>query len=141
VIVPDATVWISALLRHDPHHVAGARWLRAWMNAGGTIVAPTLIVPEVAGAVIRRSGRLRLARQAIADLLADPTVRLVDLDARLADNAADLAANLRLRGADAVYVALARREGVPLVTWDQEQLTRAQGVVATHTPDDAPTAP
>jgi predicted nucleic acid-binding protein len=141
VIVPDASVWISRFLRHDPFHAASARWLRAWIGAGGTVVAPTLIVPEVAGAVIRRTGRLRLARQAVAELLHNPTVRLVDLDARLAEDAAVLAADRGIRGADAVYVALARREGVPLVTWDQEQLARAQAVVATHTPDDAPTAP
>ena len=34
----------------------------------------------------------------------------------------ELAIRLRLRGADAVYVALAEQLGIPIVTWDGEML-------------------
>jgi predicted nucleic acid-binding protein len=44
---------------------------------------------------------------------------------------------MRLRGADAVYVALARRLGMPLVTWDAEQRERAKPVVRVVTPEEA----
>lgn len=48
--------------------------------------------------------------------------------------AAAIAARQFLRGADAVYAALARRLGTPLVTWDKELLERAAAVVPTLTP-------
>ncbi|MBI2940706.1 MAG: hypothetical protein HYY04_09750 [Chloroflexi bacterium] len=63
-----------------------------------------------------------------------PGVRWVALTGDVCDHAAGLAATLRLRGADAIYVALADRLKLPLVTWDQEQLTRARPLVATRTP-------
>ena len=48
--------------------------------------------------------------------------------------AAEVAADLRLRGADAVYVAAARLLRVPLVTWDREQQQRAGAVVVVQMP-------
>jgi predicted nucleic acid-binding protein len=141
VIVVDASVWTAFLYPADVHHSSSRRWLDQWSANRGVILGPTLLLVEVSGAIARRTGLPAMGLQGIARIRRSPLVRLVAVDGRLAGEAADLAANLRLRGADAVYVALARREGVPLVTWDQEQLTRAQGVITTHTPDDVPTAP
>jgi len=46
-----------------------------------------------------------------------------------------LAAKLRLRGADAVYVALAATCREPLITLDAEMLERGRGVVEAFTPE------
>jgi predicted nucleic acid-binding protein len=59
------------------------------------------------------------------------------VDASLARLSADLAAQLQLGGADALYVALAQRLGIPLITWDREQLQRGLAAVTALTPDDA----
>lgn len=48
-----------------------------------------------------------------------------------------LAAECRLRGCDAIYAALARQEGMPLITWDEQQRERAAPVVETLTPTEA----
>ena len=61
-------------------------------------------------------------------------VRLVAVDRQLADGAARLAARLRLRGADAVYVALAERLDLPLVTLDSQQLERGGSVIDVRRP-------
>ncbi len=45
-----------------------------------------------------------------------------------------VAANQKLRGADAIYAALALQVGSTLVTLDKEQLNRLTGIVATVTP-------
>ena len=50
------------------------------------------------------------------------------------ETAAAIAAQQFLRGADAVYVALAGQLRMPLVTWDKELLERAAAVVPTLTP-------
>lgn len=63
-----------------------------------------------------------------------PRFRLVPLDAALARLAASLASQYSLRGADAVYVATARRLKAPLITLDDEQLRRGQAVVTTAAP-------
>jgi predicted nucleic acid-binding protein len=72
--------------------------------------------------------------------MALPGLRLYRLEADLFMEAIVLAADKRLRGADAVYVAVARSVGVPLLSWDAEQLERASAVVTTVQPGD-PTSP
>ena len=118
----------------DPRHTVTRQWFNGWASNGGSVVAPSILLAEVAGAVSRQTGRLRLGRLVLSNLLTNRSVRLIPVDAILAEAAAELAVDLRLRGADAVYVAVAQRFGVPLVTWDQEQLQRAAAVVATRTP-------
>jgi predicted nucleic acid-binding protein len=64
-------------------------------------------------------------------------IQWVALDEALAARAAELAAGQRLRGADAVYGAVASQHRCVLVSLDQEQLTRLPPVVRTVTPSEA----
>jgi predicted nucleic acid-binding protein len=120
---------VSALVASEAHHAASRAWLGERDSAEQVVVAPALLVPEVAAAIARRSGRAALGHRAVAALLRLPNLRLVVLDAELAEQAGRIAADSKLRGADAVYVAVAKRLAVPLVTWDREQLERVRGVV------------
>jgi predicted nucleic acid-binding protein len=61
-------------------------------------------------------------------------VRLAPIDQALIVDATNLSADLGLRGADAIYVALAKQLGVPLLTFDTEQLTRPAGIITTIQP-------
>jgi predicted nucleic acid-binding protein len=63
-----------------------------------------------------------------------PNIQFADLDFLLAQQAALIARTQRLRGADAVYVAVAQVANATLITWDTEMLQRASAVVATLTP-------
>jgi predicted nucleic acid-binding protein len=56
------------------------------------------------------------------------------LDATLARQAAEVAAQCGLRGSDAVYAAVALRFGSTLVTLDRQQRERVDGVVSTRYP-------
>ena len=96
-----------------------------------------LVLAEVAGAVARRTGLSELGTRAVTLVRHLPDARLVPVDAELAQLGARVAAQLRLRGADALYVALARRLGAPLVTWDQEQLERGRQLVTVLNPQEA----
>ncbi len=58
----------------------------------------------------------------------------MSLDGNLARASADSATRNRLRGADAVYAAVAVQFGCDLVSLDGEHLTRLAGVVRTLTP-------
>lgn len=132
--VVDASVWISSLSPGEVGHLPSRRWLAAHLGAGGQVIAPTLLPVEVAGAIARRSGDALLGELAMNAVLILPALYLIGLDGQLSMHAARLAAELRLRGADAVYVALAHRLGIPLITWDREQLTRATARIAVQTP-------
>jgi predicted nucleic acid-binding protein len=134
-MVMDASVWVSRLVPQDVHHLISRRWLERYVAAGGLLVAPVLLLAEVAGAISRRIGEPKLARQAVKNLLHVPGLRLIPVDQRLGREAAQLAADLRLRGTDAMYVAMARHLNIPLVTWDQEQQERAGELIVVRTPE------
>lgn len=137
VYVVDASVWVSRLLPVDVHHRPSYIWLEDRVAQGDLLLAPALLLAEVAGAVARRTGRPELGAQALQLLLQLPTFRLVPVDAQLAQRGAEMAAKQRLRGADALYVALAHELGLPLLTWDQEQHARGGAVVRVMTPQEA----
>jgi predicted nucleic acid-binding protein len=132
--VVDASVWVSRLVPADVHHVASRRWLQQHFTAGNVVVAPTLLLVEIAGAIARRTGDTRRTRHLVRLMRQLSGIRWVGLTGTVRDHAADVAATLHLRGADAVYVALADRLKIPLITWDSEQLTRTATQTTVSTP-------
>jgi len=134
VYVVDASVWVSRFVPDDVHHHLSYRFLEGALTRGELLTAPALLLAEVAGAVSRRTGQPDLAARAAALLEQLPNSRLVTVDPQLARLAARLAGQLRLRGGDALYVALAQQLGFSLVPWDREQAERGR----TATPVFAP---
>jgi predicted nucleic acid-binding protein len=134
VSVVDASVWVARLVPQDVHYAASRAWLEQHVAAGGVVVAPVLLLAEVAGAISRRTGQPALANAAVAQLLRLPALRLIAVDRRLAHVAMQLAVDLGLGGADALYVATAHELRVPLITVDQDQLTRAAPRVTARSP-------
>jgi predicted nucleic acid-binding protein len=134
VYVVDASVWVSRLVPNDVHYQPSYRWLAGTVDRGELIVAPALLLAEVAGAISRRTGWPELAARAVALLEQLPNSRLVAIDPQLARHAAHLAGQHRLRGSDAFYVALANQLGFVLVTWDREQAERGSAATPVITP-------
>lgn len=98
-------------------------------RARSNAVLPSLVLAEVGGAVSRRAGDATLARAVVHEMLTIPELEVVPIDELLGLQAAHLAVDLRLRGVDACYVAVARKLEVPLATWDDELCERAAGAV------------
>lgn len=107
MIVVDASVWVGALVDADLQHADSRRWVADALADGTPIAAPVLVLPEVGGAIARVTGSSVLGRRAVDWLLSLPVLRLVSVDHELGIRAGQLAAEQRLRGADAVYVAVA----------------------------------
>ena len=135
IVVVDASVWVSRLVPQDAHHEARRRWFESFTADRGHVVAPVLLLPEIAGAISRRTSVPDLARQAVQHLQRMRTLRLVALDRRLGQAASQLAADLGLRGADATYVAIADQLKIPLLTWDNEHVEKAGKRVTVRMPD------
>jgi predicted nucleic acid-binding protein len=137
VFTVDASVWVNADSPAEPHQPHSRALIDLLFARGLPIVVPTLLPAEVAGAIARTRGDSQLAWDMAAALLVLPTVRWVALDDVVAARAAELAAQNRLRGADAVYAAVALEHHCELVSLDREHLTRLVAVVPTMTPADA----
>ena len=132
----DASVHLSALNPYEPESAASQTFLGLVHRRQIPLFCPTLLPVEVAAAVARTVGDADRAVAIATVLRGLPNQTLVPLDDALADVAARLAATSRLRGADAVYAAVAQQYGTTLVTLDRQQLDRLSPTVRTAHPAD-----
>lgn len=118
----DSSALVKLLVDEDGSELA----VRLWDQADA-VVASRLVVPEVPAALhaARRHGRLAADQLALAQSEWDvfrAGLRLVEVSAAVADDAARLTADHTLAGADAVHLAsvltLAQTQPV-LAVWDK----------------------
>lgn len=132
----DTSVHINALNRAEPGSSESQAFLAYVQRHLLPIFSPTLLVVEIAAAVARvfdDSARGVALAQALRLI---PGQVWVPLDDLLAEEASRLAAEYRLRGADAVYAAVALRHNTTLVTLDRQQLERLSGALTVRRPVD-----
>ncbi len=130
----DASVIVHAAIPSQSGSEDSRKFLRALACSGRPVILPTLLRPEVAGAVSRGLRDLGAAETVLVELDNLPEVVFVPLDEGLAAEAAELAMRTRLRGADAVYAATARRFDAILVTLDKEQRERLPADITVCSP-------
>jgi len=133
----DASVFVSAFRPREQRHADSFGFVEYVKIRALPIIVPTLLLPEIAAAVGRGSKNAMLARKFTDTVSRWSNLVMVSLDDVLAQQAADVAADYRLRGSDAVYVAVALRFGSTLVTLDQEQAARVASVLTTQNPLEA----
>ena len=61
---------------------------------------------------------------------------MLPLSLSLAQSAAEVAATLKVKGYDAVYLSLAQQLGMPLITWDNELRIRGSAVHSVREPNE-----
>lgn len=132
--VIDASVYVTMLDTNDPRQADCKAWFTATATADEPVIAPSLILSEVAAAISRSRNDAQLAKTVARALETSAIVRLVAVTPHLAKRAAMIAADQYVRGADAIYLALAQQLDDVLVTLDRQQLLRGAAVVKTRQP-------
>lgn len=131
IVVVDASAAAKLVLQEQGSDVARRLW-----DAEPAWLSPALLLPEVAAAITaaRRAGRLT---PALADrahrswLEISEEISLHAVTTGLAHEARTLAASTVIRGADSVYLALAKGlapQPVALLTYDRRQRAAAAHV-------------
>src|SRR5690349_7954965 len=133
----DASVVMNAFNPAEAGHTVSLQLQTVIQSQSIQVIVPTLLLTEVAATIGRVLGDAPRARDFAVRLSRLPYLRFVSLTRPLALEAANLAADYRLRGADAVYVAVARQFGTTLVTLDEQQRTRAAMSITIRTPAEA----
>lgn len=119
-IVVDASVWVARLVSQDVFYEPVNSGCPFVFKEEDQFLAPSLLLAEIGGASSRRTTPA-LGRKAIQQVQNLPGLQLVEMENSLLLEAAGLAAELGLRGADSIYVAVAARLDLPLVTLDIDQ--------------------
>jgi predicted nucleic acid-binding protein len=132
----DASVLVSALSSVEVAHQASFSFIESLDTRKCLVVLPTLVRPEVAGAIVRITGDSDAAQRAARFAFLPVPASFVALDDKLAAEAAELATAARLRGADAVYAAVARRYDATLVTLDGALREKLPSAIACRLPQE-----
>ncbi len=132
----DASVHISALNPVEAESASSRAFLAQVRQDRSPLYSPTLLAVEVAVALARILGDEERAVALALAVRSLPNQTLAPLDEALADRSVRLAAAASLRGADAVYAAVAQRYGTQLITLDRQQLERLAPLMRTARPAD-----
>jgi predicted nucleic acid-binding protein len=132
--VLDASVCVAIFNDREPGHPTAMAWLAAAGLEEEPIVAPVILLAEV-GAALARAGIDERSTMDVIDILRSRRLlELFPVDEKLAARAAAIASAHHIRGADAIYIALADQLAIPLITFDRQQLERGAQAVATRPP-------
>jgi len=132
--VVDASVYVALVHADEPGHVDSWAWLLDAQSRDEMLRAPCILAAEVAAAIGRGMSAPDLAHRIVQQLLSANVVELIPVSIPLAGRAAVIAADERVRGCDAVYLALAEQTADVLVTLDRQQLERGANLVRTRRP-------
>ena len=123
-IVVDASIWVARLVSEDVFYEPVKEWMYTRLEEDDQFLSPSLLLAEIGGAISRRTTS-SLGLKAIEQVQRLPGLQLIEMEHALIRDAAQLAAELGLRGADSTYVAVAARLDLPLITLDVDQKQRA----------------
>ncbi len=129
----DASVFVASARYDEPGYLISREFLRE--AQAYEIYCPSLVLAECAAAIARQTDDPSLAEELVCIIEDLPGINIISLDLPLARKAAKIALRNRLRGADAVYAAVAVVFDAILISWDQEMLKRCPQTVKTISPD------
>ncbi len=132
--VIDASVTIALVNAYEREHARCWAWFEQARAADESIVAPVILLSEVAAALSRGVGDPTLAHRVVQQLARSKVIELIPVTLAMAEQAAVIAVEHRIRGCDAVYVALADQLSDTLVTLDRQQLERGAALVTVRAP-------
>ena len=132
--VIDASVYVALVNAREKDYARSWTWLERTKGERAAIIAPVILMAEVAAALSRGAGDPALAHRVVQQLQHGGVVQLVAVTLPLAERAAAIAADHQIRGCDAVYGALADQLDDCLVTLDRQQLKRCAAIVEAREP-------
>jgi predicted nucleic acid-binding protein len=133
----DASVHVNAACLTEPGAAESQTLIDQLHERPWLVFSPTLLLVEIAAAVARNKNDAMQGMAMAQAVRALPGQVWVPLDDALADQAVQMATDLRLRGGDAVYAAVAHRYGTTLITRDRQQLERLSSAITVLTPAQA----
>lgn len=132
----DASVIVNSVIEGEEHHEYSKELINRIRKKNIEIVVPQIILPEMSASIARKTNNEILAMNFIKRFIKVPNITIIPIDKSLAMFASEIAARYRIRGADSIYVAVASRFNVRLITLDDEQRKRSMKIIDVLTPEE-----
>ena len=123
----DSSVWVAAFLKDEKHNETAYNFIASLIESGEDIIIPVTVYIEIMMALSRR-GAGELIESTSQFLLTIPSLQFVELTYPRMIDIVETTASLRLRGMDAIVVAVAHEYGSQLATLDRELAERRRRV-------------
>lgn len=134
--VIDASVYIAINRDDEIEHESSVSWMVNSRAMGEKVFAPNILLAEACASIGRITGNTSDAEIILERLQNSTVITLIPITETLATRAAEIGFQQKIRGCDAVYVAVAEQLGQTLITLDNQQRERGKAVVETATPQE-----
>ena len=130
----DASVITNSFIIREEFHEFSKKLMDKIREKDISVVLPEIVLPEVASAIGRGVNNEKIALAFVETMRKIPNFTFIPIDRELSLLSSRFAAENRLRGCDAVYVAVAYLFDAKLITLDRQQKERANGLIEAMTP-------
>ncbi len=133
----DSSVLVSALVEHEERRPVARAIMRRVFDGDLHVVTSVIVPVEVCGAIARRTS-VAVSRKAMNQLQKWRDMKLIEyseLTEERSRQSAELAANLRVRGMDAIVIQTAKERNSLLITFDDEMAKKAKAVSRVAKPE------
>jgi len=125
----DSSVIVAALKEQEERHGECKNLLEKVKDGKFIALEPYSVLVEIVAAIKRRTGIKDLARRVRRNLVDIDTIKFLELTFVRAEQAAEIAEEVGVRGMDAIVIQVAKEFGVPLLSLDLEIMSKAKSVV------------
>ncbi|MGB2728681.1 MAG: type II toxin-antitoxin system VapC family toxin [Halobacteriota archaeon] len=132
----DASVITNSQIEHEEFHEYSKKLMQIIKDREIIVVIPEIALPEIASALVRGTDSAEKALTFVDELKQLPNFIFIPIDRELAELASKFAAEHRLRGCDAIYVAVASLFNAKLISLDKQQRERASDCIDALTPQE-----
>jgi len=130
----DASVIISAAKPDEFYFEKSKAFLNQIREKEIKVFLPEIIIPEIASGLLRATKNPKISYRLALSLRTVPNFSFVPVDSKLANLASWVVCQIKLKGTDAIYVALAYDYNLELITLDKEQLKRSKKLIKVTRP-------
>lgn len=129
MVVIDASIIVAAYFEKEKFHKTAKLFLEKFMAENKTALLPEIALVEIASAISRGTKNTEYAIEFCQELRKLPNFVYMTIDESLSELAVLTASKFYLRGADAIYTALAYKHNAELATLDFEQKEKSSKIV------------
>lgn len=129
MIVIDASVIVAAYFEKEKFNKAAKNFFNKFTAKQETALIPEIALVEIASAIARGAKNPNYAINFCEELRKFPNFLYIPIDESLSKLAVQIAGKFYLRGADAIYTALAYKYQAGLATLDLEQKEKSSKII------------
>jgi predicted nucleic acid-binding protein len=135
--VIDSSIFLSGFFDHEPYHKESQKCLRYFKeNPSVSVFLPEFVIPEIGCVISRIIKKSKLGIEFAKSLRGFVNFKFIPVDRYIADLSLEIGSFLNLKGADAIFVAVAYNFNSTLISSDKEHLEKAKRLIKVIHPKD-----